>query len=199
MKKKIMSLALALVMCMTLCIPAWATTKEESQENISTQLENGSSYTYTEKHDGYTIVVSSEPPPGFDSKEFPPIRPNAEEDDCGHYCPIGYHFVGTYRGNTTFDMICIAAGVTVTGILTMPVACLGPASLAVDFTISTLTAIPNPPHSITGTYHVASYECNDPGIYPYIYWHHIWCYADYNNDGIDEYFCTAAYEYALLP
>lgn len=146
--KKVTSLLLVLVMCLTLCVPAFA---KESRAAI----------------------------------------------------PDGYTFLTTNRVNATatieaFSMVAGAiAGVTLGladgGIVT---------GLVVDIVVDTSTKWLG--HLLLGdkvnTYYIDYiYECDDPGIYPYIYFHVAKHYIS-NPDGSVTYLKeTTWYEYALLP
>ena len=124
------------------------------------------------------------------------IVPMGDEDECGHYPPAGYRFAGTRHGNTEVDSIVQTA----VGVVLSFVAPSG-VDTVIDIALEVLDvrAETTYPRHIQGDYLVMTYECLDPGIYPYIYWHHISCNVDYDGDGIAEYICTTEMEYALLP
>lgn len=65
--------------------------------------------------------------------------------------------------------------------------------------MDTLTGTSVTNSRMTGDYKVRTYEATNPGIYPYIYWHHASCIATLNDKGETAYVCHAWYEYALLP
>ncbi|WP_312280556.1 hypothetical protein [Oscillibacter sp.] len=88
MKRKMMSLALALVMCLTLCVPAFAATPQETEEP-PTWVEEGE-----------TWVLASD------------IIMPMEDDSCpqGHWRPDGFVYQGYTQGNTQIDGA-ISAGI----------------------------------------------------------------------------------------
>jgi len=150
MKKKMMSLALALVMCFTLCLPAYAAS------------------------------------PNGGGGRIPPA-------------PAGYTYSSTRKGNTTIDSAwhdgaILAAGVVVGGL---------PWAVGTVVTISvgvlagkTYDSLKNTGR-MTGYYTEYTYECDDPGIYPYIFVHHAFFFSD---SARQQYIGENTYtEYALLP
>jgi hypothetical protein len=156
MKKKLMSLALALVMCLTLCIPAFA-----SESMLRKDAVPPSGYSYLSSYDTY---------PGD-------WYVDSEETTAG-----------------------IVTGAILAGITTGPVGAtasifisLGASKLAGHW--ATLAVGDSIGHKVNDT----CYSCDDPGIYPYIYFH---VYKEYAKDehGNWVYLETrTAYEYALLP
>jgi len=96
MKRKMMSLALALVMCLTLCVPAFAATPKETEEP-PTWVEEGETWALARD-----IIMPM------------------EDDSCpqGHWRPDGYVYQGYTQGNTVFDTVIEGGMVKILGYFT---------------------------------------------------------------------------------
>lgn len=180
--KKLISAILCLSIVYSLCVPAMAANAAEKAAELSHEvvLINGEEWTVTSNGG---------------------VMPTGDEDECGHYAPSGYRFVNAYTGNTVVDAYVDLIGSFIIGLVVSIAIPLNGVTIPVSFGVTMLEGLDDaaPPDTIYGDYLVMTYECIDPGIYPYIYWHHISCTFDYDGDGVDEYVCKTEMEYALLP
>lgn len=179
--KKLISAVLCLSIVYSLCVPAMAVSVAEKDSKLSP---------------GGVLMEGEEWAPASNGG----IVPMGDEDECGHNAPAGYRFVNARSGNTNFDVAVSTTGSFIVGLILSAIIPGGlPISVAYAVTMLEGLSGMTPPNQIYGDYLVMTYECMDPGIYPYIYWHHISCTFDYDGDGIAEYACETEMEYALLP
>lgn len=109
--------------------------------------------------------------------------------------PAGYTYLTSNKGDARVDATISNLGLNIAlGLIGGP--------LGTAFNIAFIIGdVFSPPSDIMGKYTDYIYECDDPGIYPYIYWHKV-RYDVTVNDGnktVTETRWTSFYEYALLP
>ncbi len=95
MKKKLLSLALALVMCLSLCVPAFAKEAEPSDSSTPPWVEEGETWVL--------------------ARDIMPM----EDESCpkGHWCPDGYVYQGYTEGNSQIDAAITEGMVLITSIV----------------------------------------------------------------------------------
>lgn len=112
--------------------------------------------------------------------------------------PSGYRYKYTIEQNSNVDSMLIGGVLTAFGFAAMPTAA---AAAAAGISINILQSLDG--SNVPSCYTDYVYECEDPGIYPYIDWHKYKYVieADIDGDGEAEEVVNwnDAYEYALLP
>lgn len=164
--KKLMSLTLALIMSLALCLPAYAATPQTISDNSSVSpLDYGGG-----------------------GGRIPPA-------------PSGYTYVGRteIKGSWVVDSYSMTAGTVTSAVLT----CVNPvigivSSIVAGELASALGTIAMGDRLDRVTYDYC-YSCNDPGIYPYIYYHVYDDYVKTANGSLEFVESRTATEFALLP
>lgn len=111
--------------------------------------------------------------------------------------PSGYTYYRSYSGNSDMEMAISGILLAGTGFVS------GFPLISFLFTgaYAALAALDG--SSLPAKYIDYIYNCDDPGIYPYIYWHKIKYVVEFDDDGdgIDEshIIWESYYEYALMP
>lgn len=186
MFKKVLSILLCVCISISMGTVSFA-------KDLEMTRASSSFYQEIPQPDGSIVVISSEPPPGV---EIQNTNPRDVYDDCGHYSPSGYRYIGYANGNTVFDAFVSGTALTLSGTAISVITGLVFYPTLVGVLGAGLSLSDS---SVQGNYKVRSYEDMDPGIYPYIYWHHTECVVQLNDRGDEAFVCNAYYEYALLP
>lgn len=115
--------------------------------------------------------------------------------------PDGYSYKSRVRYDADWRVSSITTGITVPVAILVGIAAPGlsiPAQILIDLTVGGIAEWIGDAMQgdvLYGYYYDTVYECDDPGIYPYIYFHHLQYYSSNNVLLYEE----GSYEYALLP